>query len=441
MHRRPVSSLFLCLALAMAGVAPNVLSSDDTSEGRQSSAKPPSFVEDIRPLFQAKCWRCHNAKARKADLDLTTVAGILKGGESGPAIVPRKPNESLLYEKVHGGAMPPGKKDRLSELEVATIRCWIETGAESDARVAEKTAPAVTQHDVVPIMLRRCTSCHGLRRQEAGLDLRTKTSMLRGGKSGPAIVPGKPDESLVIKRLSSGQMPPRNRLVEASVKLIEPTEIAVLVRWIAAGAPEVAQEPDVASTTPDTLINDKDRDFWAFRPPQPVQVPAVRQTARVCNPIDAFVLEKLEQKGLSLSTEADRTVLLRRASFDLTGLPPEPAEVQAFLADRSPDAYERIIDRLLASPRYGERWGRHWLDLAGYADSEGKREQDLPRPHAWRYRDYVIRAFNIDKPYDRFLLECVSRRSCRVASVPPGAARPGNHLPEVFAQARIEFLR
>src|SRR6516164_3536441 len=241
MHGRPVSSLFLCLALAMAGVAPNVLSSDDASEGRQSSAKPPSFVEDIRPLFQAKCWRCHNAKARKADLDLTTVAGILKGGESGPAIVPRKPNESLLYEKVHGGAMPPGKKDRLSELEVATIRCWIEAGAESDARVAEKTAPAVTQHDVVPIMLRRCNSCHGLRRQEAGLDLRTKTSMLRGGKSGPAIVPGKPDESLVIKRLSSGQMPPRNRLVEASVKLIEPTEIAVLVRWIAAGAPEVAQ--------------------------------------------------------------------------------------------------------------------------------------------------------------------------------------------------------
>ena len=144
MHGRPVSSLFLCLALAMAGVAPNVLSSDDASEGRQSSAKPPSFVEDIRPLFQAKCWRCHNAKARKADLDLTTVAGILKGGESGPAIVPRKPNESLLYEKVHGGAMPPGKKDRLSELEVATIRCWIEAGAESDARVAEKTAPAVT---------------------------------------------------------------------------------------------------------------------------------------------------------------------------------------------------------------------------------------------------------------------------------------------------------
>src|SRR5262249_34271062 len=125
----------------------------------------------------------------------------------------------------------------------------------------------------------------------------------------------------------------------------------------------------------------------------------------VRNPVDAFILQKLEQKGLTLSPEADPLTLLRRASFDLTGLPPEPAEVQAFLADARPDAYERMIDRLLASPRYGERWGRYWLDLAGYADSEGKREQDLPRPHAWRYRDYVIRSFNSDKPYSRFLLE------------------------------------
>ena len=167
----------------------------------------------------------------------------------------------------------------------------------------------------------------------------------------------------------------------------------------------MTQEPDVAGRTPDSLVSDKDRDFWAFRPPQPLSVPEVRESARVRNPIDAFILQKLEQKGLSLSKEADPLLLMRRAYFDLSGLPPEPAEVQAFLTDRALDAYERMIDRLLASPRYGERWGRHWLDLAGYADSEGKREQDLPRPYAWRYRDYVIRAFNADKPYDRFLLE------------------------------------
>src|SRR5581483_728120 len=139
--------------------------------------------------------------------------------------------------------------------------------------------------------------------------------------------------------------------------------------------------------------------------PRPVEVPRVKATSRVRNPIDAFVLRKLEEKGLGLSPEADRATLMRRAHFDLTGLPPEPSDVEAFLSDRSPGAYERLIDRLLASPHYGERYGRYWLDAAGYADSEGKREQDLPRPHAWRYRDYVIRAFNADKPYDRFLLE------------------------------------
>jgi hypothetical protein len=229
--------------------------------------------------------------------------------------------------------------------------------------------------------------------------------MLRGGKSGPAIVPGKPDESLLIKRVRAGQMPPNNRLVEASVKPIEPAEIDVLARWIAASAPEVEVAPDVATTAPDPLVTDKDRNFWAFKPPRQAPVPAVRAADRVRNPIDAFVLQKLEAKGLTLSPEADRATLIRRAAFDLTGLPPDPDEVRAFLADPAPDAYERLIDRLLASPRYGERWGRRWLDLAGYADSEGKREQDLPRPHAWRYRDYVIRALNADKPYDRFLVE------------------------------------
>jgi hypothetical protein len=134
----------------------------------------------------------------------------------------------------------------------------------------------------------------------------------------------------------------------------------------------------------------------------------LRLHEHIRNPIDAFVLQKLEANGLSFLPEAERLTLLRRAYVDLTGLPPTPDEIHAFSADQAPDAYERAIDRLLASPRYGERWGRRWLDLAGYADSEGKREQDLPRPHAWRYRDYVIRAFNSDKPYDRFLREQIA---------------------------------
>jgi hypothetical protein len=282
-----------------------------------------------------------------------------------------------------------------------------EANAEPDLENKQRR-PAISQHDVIPILLRRCTACHGLRRQEGGLDLRTKAGLLHGGKSGPAVLAGKPDQSMIVKKIRAGQMPPRDRLVEASVKPMEPAELETVVRWIESGLPEITTPPDVATAVPDPLVTEKDRRFWSFRPPQPQIVPRVYRADRVHNPIDAFILAKLEQKGLTLSPEADRATLLRRASFDLTGLPPEPAEVDAFLADQSPDAYEKRIDRLLASPRYGERWGRFWLDVAGYADSEGKREQDLPRPHAWRYRDYVIRAFNADKPYDRFLLEQIA---------------------------------
>jgi mono/diheme cytochrome c family protein len=363
------------------------------------AAPAPRFETDILPLFQAKCLRCHGEKGHKAELDLRTPASVLKGGESGAALVPGQPEKSLLFQKVHEGAMPPAKKDRLSPADVDLIRRWIVAGAPAGTEAA---ATALNQHDVIPILLRRCTACHGARRQEANLDLRTKSSILRGGKSGPAMVVGKPDDSLLIKKIRAGVMPPNQRLVEVSVKPIEQAETELLARWIAQGAPEVIVEPDVATTTPDPLVTDKDRDFWAFRPP--VAHPH-RRHSQGRNPIDAYLLDKLEPKGLSLSPEADRATLMRRAYLDLTGLPPEPDEVVRFLADSDPDAYEKMIDRLLASPRYGERWGRHWLDLAGYADSEGKREQDLPRTHAWRYRDYVIRAFNADKPYDRFLLE------------------------------------
>jgi hypothetical protein len=271
--------------------------------------------------------------------------------------------------------------------------------------VATLHAEEVGPVDVRPIILRHCTACHGPRRQEGGLDLRTRASMLHGGKSGPAIVPGKPDDSRLIQKLRAGAMPPPTRLVEASVKPVDAIDVEKIAKWIAAGAPEIDIKPDIATTSPDPMVSDREREFWSFRPPKRPQVPTAGASPAARHPIDAFIVEKLRAKGLTLSPKADRLTLLRRASFDLTGLPPEPADVSGFLNDPRPDAYERMIDRLLASPHYGERWGRYWLDLAGYADSEGKREQDLPRPHAWRYRDYVLRAFNSDKPYDRFLLE------------------------------------
>jgi mono/diheme cytochrome c family protein len=386
---------------------PSVYAQDLTNKQFAGKAKMPVFEADLKLLLQAKCVRCHGEKARKADLDLRTRAGIVKGSESGPVIVAGKPAESKLYQMVHEGKMPPGKKDKLSKAEVEIVRRWIESGACFGTESLESDL-ALTQHDVIPILLRGCTVCHGRNQREAGLDLRTKASMLRGGKSGPAIVPGKPEESLLLKKVRSGDMPPRRRIIEVSVKPIEPAEIDMLAKWIAAGAPEVPIQPDVATNEPDPLVTDKDRAFWAFQPPRAVVPPEVKTEGRVRNPIDAFVLHKLEAAGLTLSPDADRLTLLRRACFDLTGLPPEPEEVRAFLDDRDPLAYEKVIDRLLASPRYGERWGRHWLDLAGYADTEGKREQDILRPFAWRYRDYVIRSFNADKPYDRFLLEQIA---------------------------------
>ncbi len=273
------------------------------------------------------------------------------------------------------------------------------------ASVLLSVAPEVTQHDVIPLLYLRCTICHGVRQREAGLSLHDRASMLQGGKSGPALEPGKPDESLILKRTRSGECPPRERLIEASVKPMEPAEIERLARWIALGAPEAPDEVARDLLPHDPPLHRVDLDFWAFRPPLKAEPSDVGHAERVRSPIDAFLFARRKEKGVSFAPEAAREAFIRRASFDLTGLPPEPTEVEDFLADPSPDSHERLVDRLLASPRYGERWGRHWLDLAGYADSEGKREQDLPRRDAWRYRDYVIRSLNADKPYDRFLLE------------------------------------
>ena len=376
------------------------------SPGRTVVKRPPLFESDVLPIFRAKCTKCHNARARKAELDLSSLGGVMKGSESGDTIEKSKPDESLLFQMIDEGDMPPKGNRPLTAREKEVIRQWIAGGARS-AR-PNSGGVSVTQHDIIPIMNLRCTVCHGLRRQEAGLDLRTRASMLKGGKSGPAIVPGHPEQSLVLKRIAAREMPPRDKLVRFGVRPIEPPEVAKLTAWISAGAPDVSIQPDVATTAPDPLVTDKDRQFWAFQTPQRPPIPTVTHRQRVRNPIDAFVLEKLEAKNLSLSPEADRLTLIRRVAFDLTGLPPRWRDVERYLADRSPDAYEQMVDRYLASPQYGERWAQYWLDLAGYADSEGKRSADVIRRYAWRYRDYVVRAFSEDKPYDRFLLEQIA---------------------------------
>ncbi len=253
------------------------------------------------------------------------------------------------------------------------------------------------ERDVRPIFKAYCFGCHGAgEKLEGGLDLRLRRFAVRGGESGTAIEPGDPSASLLLLRIRDGEMPPGE-------KKVPPGLVESLERWIAAGAPTLRQEP--GSLPPGIEITPEERAFWAFQPIRRVAPPFFGSSDRVRTPIDGFLLARLRERGLSFAPEADRPTLIRRASADLTGLPPSREEMEAFLADASPDAYEQMVDRLLASPRYGERWARHWLDVAGYADSDGNGNDDTPRPYAYKYRDYVIRAINRDMPLDRFLIE------------------------------------
>ena len=243
------------------------------------------------------------------------------------------------------------------------------------------------------ILLRNCVACHG-EQQMSGLDLRHRESMLEGGKQGPALVPGKAEDSLLfLAAAHTGElkMPPDKPPLSGP-------DLDALREWIEAGAPWGLMAASHVDSEPA---------WWSLRRPRRPPVPVTRTDDWVQNPIDAFILAKLEEKGLEKAPRADKRTLIRRASFDVTGLPPTPEEVDSFLEDSSPDAYEKLIENLLASPRYGERWARHWLDLVRYADSGGY-ETDEYFPNSWRYRDYVIKSFNENKPYDRFVQEQIA---------------------------------
>jgi mono/diheme cytochrome c family protein len=252
-----------------------------------------------------------------------------------------------------------------------------------------------------PVLVENCQQCHGAKKQKSGLRLDSRAATLAGGDLGPAVVPGKPADSLLITAVGHQddglKMPPSRRLAKE--------QVADLTRWVEMGAPWPGGEsaPTTARRT-EMQVTEKDRAHWAFQPVKRSPAPPVRDPSWVRNPIDAFVLAGLEAKGLSPNPPAAKHELIRRAYYDLTGLPPTPEEVAAFLADPSPAAYEAVVDRLLASPHYGEKWGRHWLDLVRFAETNSY-ERDNPKPNAWRYRDYVVRAFNEDKPYDRFVRE------------------------------------
>ena len=262
---------------------------------------------------------------------------------------------------------------------------------------ADAAEPLTFEADVRPILKAYCLDCHGAsEKMQGGLDLRLKRFVANGGKNGPAIMVKEPGKSLLVERMKLGEMPPTEKKVPAE-------QIAIIEKWIASGAKTVREEP--ATLPPGLGITAEERAYWFYQPLKRPTPPEFKSEDRVRTPIDAFVLAKLREQGFSFSPDADRSTLIRRATFNLTGLSPTQKEIDEFLADPSENAYEKLLDRLLDSPAYGERWARHWLDTAGYAESDGDGASDTIRPYAWRYRDYVIRALNADKPLDRFVIE------------------------------------
>ena len=265
---------------------------------------------------------------------------------------------------------------------------------------AGASAPVSFAADVAPLLAAKCVQCHAPASKMGDLDLTTREGLLKGGKHGPALVPGSAGDSRLYRHLTgefTPQMPFGARLGEQDVNTFK--------LWINQGA---AWDAKVSVLNPSAArkFTAEQKSYWFF---QPVANPAVprRNGRTVSNPVDAFILARLDEKGIRPNPRADKITLLRRATIDLTGLPPTPEETQAFLADSSPDAYSRVVDRLLASPHYGERWAREWLDVARYADTNGFKADEI-RPNIWRYRDYVVNAFNDDKPYDRFIREQIA---------------------------------
>src|SRR6266852_822404 len=247
------------------------------------------------------------------------------------------------------------------------------------------------QREVQAFFQSRCIECHAGQKPKAKLDLSTFEGVALGGSSGPVIQAGQPDKSRMWQMIQQDKMPPKKPLAESERRLVH--------RWIEAGSPGVIMKAAAAQTS---------TKHWAYQAPIRPDAPTVQRQDFIRTDIDRFIESALEQKQLSLASEASREILIRRVSFDLTGLPPTPSELETFIADSAANAYERMVDRYLASPHYGERWGKYWLDAAGYADSNGYFSADSDRPLAFRYRDYVIRSFNEDKCYDRFVCEQLS---------------------------------
>ncbi|MGH7171266.1 MAG: PSD1 and planctomycete cytochrome C domain-containing protein [Gemmataceae bacterium] len=273
------------------------------------------------------------------------------------------------------------------------------------------------EKSVRPVLVEHCAKCHGNGKSKGGLSLVSRASVLKGGDSGPALVPGDAAKSLLIRAIrheGETRMPPKRKLPDRA--------IADLTAWVQSGATWPAPAGGDGIRSGGATISAAERSFWAFRPLANPPLPAVKDQIWPRKPLDRFVLAKREARGLHAARPADKHALLRRAAFDLTGLPPTPEEIEAFVRDDSPNAFDKVVDRLLASPHYGERWGRHWLDVARYGEDQAHTFAARLFPNGYRYRDWVVKAFNDDMPYDRFILEQIAGDLLK-------EGKPEEHLP------------
>jgi len=271
--------------------------------------------------------------------------------------------------------------------------------AETPAKAFSPEALAFYEKDVLPILKANCYKCHAGAKLKGNFSLQTRAAILRGGDLGPAVSLDKPEESHLVQAINYKdglEMPPTGKLPAK--------QIDTLTQWVNAGLPMKEEAFATHGESKGGVVTPETRNYWAYKRVTRPAVPEVKDAGWIANPIDAFILSKLETKGIPPAPPSDRVALVRRLYYDLTGLPPSPEVVDAFLKDRSPNAYESVVDRLLASPQYGEKWGRHWLDVVRYAETNGY-ERDGPKPFVWKYRDYVIRSLNSDKPYDQFVRE------------------------------------
>lgn len=377
-----------------------------SSKPSESSARGIElFEKKIRPILVQRCHGCHGEKIQMAGLRLDSLSAMLKGTENGHVVlVPSAPEQSAIIRAVQYGGeikMPPTGK--LPQEDIDALTDWVKTGAPWPEKVAVKSEDSggleFFEKKVRPIFVQRCQGCHGEKVRMAGLRLDSFSGMLKGTDNGHVVlVPGAPEQSAMIRAVRYGgeiKMPPTGKLPQE--------DIDALTDWVKMGAPWPQNVTEKGEHHGPTGW----KKHWAFQPVSKPALPTVRDGTWVTSPIDAFVLAKLEANGLAPSHPADRRSLIRRASFDVTGLPPSADEVVAFQSDSSPEAFSKLVDRLLDSPHYGERWGRHWLDVARYGDTKGTffaAPEELRYPFAYTYRDWVIRAFNEDVPYDRFVM-------------------------------------